>query len=164
MILTAEQGSLILAGVAALIAVAALAWALALQRRIARLPGGASAAGSAASTAALEKAFQAQAAELAGTTARTEKLATEVADLWTMLPRTLQRVGVVRFNPFSDTGSDQSFAIAVLDAAGDGLVLSALYSRGSVRIYAKPVAGCRSEYNLSEEEAQAINRAMSPRS
>jgi hypothetical protein len=74
--------------------------------------------------------------------------------------RSLQHIGLVRFNPFEDTGSDQSFAIALLDDARDGIVLSSLHGRANTRIFAKPVAGGGSSHNLSDEEAQAIRIAV----
>lgn len=76
------------------------------------------------------------------------------------LPRALQRVGVVRFNPFDDVGGDQSFAIALLDEHGSGLVLSGLYAREKVRVYAKAVEEGRSPYPLTAEERQAIEQAL----
>jgi hypothetical protein len=76
------------------------------------------------------------------------------------LRRSFQRVGLVRFNPFEDTGGNQSFALAVLDANGDGLIVSSLHSRTGTRIYAKPVNGGRSEAALSEEETRAVRDAM----
>jgi hypothetical protein len=72
----------------------------------------------------------------------------------------LQHVGVVRFNPFEDTGSDQSFAIALLDDRRDGIVLSSLHGRGQTRVFAKPVEGGESKHQLSDEEAQAIRIAV----
>ena len=54
--------------------------------------------------------------------------------------RAFQRVGLVRFNPFEDTGGNQSFAVALLDAVGDGFVLSSLHARQGTRVYAKTVA------------------------
>ncbi len=72
----------------------------------------------------------------------------------------LQHIGMVRFNPFEDTGSDQSFAIAVLDDRRDGIVLSSLHGRANTRIFAKPVEGGTSRHNLSDEEAQAIKIAV----
>ena len=75
---------------------------------------------------------------------------------------TIRNVGVVRFNPFPDAGGDQSFAIAMLDAEGTGLVISSLHSRADTRVFAKPVQGGRSRYPLSEEEQDAIRRALSP--
>lgn len=74
--------------------------------------------------------------------------------------RSLQHIGMVRFNPFEDTGSDQSFAIALLDDRRDGVVISSLHGRANTRIFAKPVAGGGSEHHLSEEEAQAIRVAV----
>lgn len=72
----------------------------------------------------------------------------------------LQHVGLVRFNPFEDTGSDQSFAIALLDDRRDGIVLSSLHGRGQTRVFAKPVEGGESKHTLSDEEAQAIRIAV----
>lgn len=68
----------------------------------------------------------------------------------------LRRVGLVRFNPFEDTGSNQSFALATVDEDGDGVVVTSLHARGLTRIYAKAIAGWRPEAALSEEEAQAL--------
>ena len=76
------------------------------------------------------------------------------------LRHSLQRIGLVRFNPFEDTGGNQSFALALLDASGDGLVLSSLHSRAGTRVYAKPVNGGRAETALSEEESEAVRQAM----
>ncbi len=72
----------------------------------------------------------------------------------------LQHVGLVRFNPFEDTGSDQSFAIALLDDRRDGIVISSLHGRGQTRVFAKPVEGGASTHTLSDEEAQAIQIAV----
>jgi hypothetical protein len=74
--------------------------------------------------------------------------------------RAFQRVGLVRFNPFEDTGGNQSFAVALLDAYGDGFVLSSLHSRAGTRVYAKALANGRSEAALSGEEAEALRVAL----
>jgi hypothetical protein len=76
--------------------------------------------------------------------------------------RAFQRVGLVRFNPFEDTGGNQSFALALLDAREDGFVISSLHSRAATRFYAKAVVGGRPEATLSDEEAAAIKLAQSP--
>jgi hypothetical protein len=70
--------------------------------------------------------------------------------------KAFQRIGLVRFNPFEDTGSNQSFALALLDAEDDGVVVSSLHARGGTRIYAKAVAAGRPEATLSDEETQAL--------
>jgi hypothetical protein len=70
------------------------------------------------------------------------------------------RVGLVRFNPFEDTGGNQSFALALLDGRGDGFVVSSLHARAGTRLYAKSVAGGTSEAALSDEEAEALKQAL----
>jgi Protein of unknown function (DUF4446) len=83
-------------------------------------------------------------------------------ELETLSQQSIQKVGVVRFNPFADTGGDQSFAVALLDAAGNGVVLSSLHGRADTRIFAKVVQGGRSKHALSDEEQDAIRKALSP--
>ncbi len=73
--------------------------------------------------------------------------------------RSLQHVGVVRFNPYHDTGGDYSFAVALLDAAGAGVLLTGLYHRDRCRVYAKPVRAWDSPYTLTDEEREAIDQA-----
>ena len=70
------------------------------------------------------------------------------------------RVGLVRFNPFEDTGGNQSFALALLDGNGDGFVVSSLHARAGTRLYAKSVNRGASDSALSEEEAEALRQAM----
>ena len=71
----------------------------------------------------------------------------------------LQHVGLVRFNPFEDTGSDQSFAIALLDDAQSGIVISSLHGRGGTRVFAKPIQAGQASHALSDEEQQAVRIA-----
>ena len=78
--------------------------------------------------------------------------------------RTIQKVGVVRYNPFADAGGDQSFAIALLDSLGTGIVVSSLHSRTETRVFAKPVQAGRSRYPLSDEEQDAVRKALAPTS
>ena len=78
--------------------------------------------------------------------------------------RTLQKVAVIRYNPFADTGGDQSFAIALLDSLGNGVVVSSLHSRTDTRVFAKPVTSGRSKFQLSDEEQDAIKKALAPTS
>jgi len=74
--------------------------------------------------------------------------------------RSLGRVGLVRYNPFEDTGGNQSFALAIVDAAGDGFVVSSLHARQGTRVYAKSVAKGSAEAALSEEETAALQQAL----
>jgi hypothetical protein len=71
----------------------------------------------------------------------------------------LQHIGLVRFNPFADTGSDQSFAIALLDDDGNGVVISSLHGRAGTRIFAKPILRGEATHTLSDEEREALSTA-----
>jgi len=74
--------------------------------------------------------------------------------------KSLQKISVVRFNPFNDTGGDQSFAIACLDAENDGFTLTSLFTREGTRIYSKPIEKGESTYPLTSEEKEAIELAQ----
>jgi hypothetical protein len=71
----------------------------------------------------------------------------------------VQRVGIVRYNPFEDTGSNQSFVLAMLDAEGDGFVMSSLHSRQQTRVFVKQLAHGKADTALSKEENEAIRLA-----
>jgi Protein of unknown function (DUF4446) len=88
-----------------------------------------------------------------------ERLGARTERLEAGAPRAFQRVGLVRFNPFEDTGGNQSFALALLDADGNGWVLSSLHARAGTRMYAKAIRAGRADGALSEEEATAIKQA-----
>ncbi len=72
----------------------------------------------------------------------------------------LQKVGIVRYNAYKDTGSDLSFAVCLLDEKNDGVVFNGIYSRDMSNIYAKPIENGLSKYKVTPEEQEAINRAM----
>ncbi len=71
----------------------------------------------------------------------------------------IQHLGFLRYNPFRETGGDQSFVLALADGNGDGTVISSLHSRDVTRVYAKPLRAWQSAYPLTEEELQAIAKA-----
>ncbi len=71
-----------------------------------------------------------------------------------------QKIGIVRYSAFKDTGSDLSFALAMLDEKNDGVILNGIYSREMSNIYAKPIKNGQSQYTLSQEEQDAINKAI----
>jgi HAMP domain-containing protein len=98
--------------------------------------------------------------------ARISELAQSLGEVRTRLPgieavgaRSVQHVGVVRYNPFEDTGGQQSFAMALLDGAANGVVISSLHSRQQTRIYLKTISAGRAEATLSAEETEAVRRA-----
>ena len=72
----------------------------------------------------------------------------------------IQKVGFLRFNPFQDTGGDNSFVLAMLDQKNDGIILSSLYTRGGVRVYGKQIQNGQSKHQLSEEEKRVIREAV----
>ena len=82
-------------------------------------------------------------------------------DLQKICDISITKVGVVRFNPFKDTGGDQSFVIALLNSNNNGIVLSSLYTREGNRVYTKPIEKGTSTYHLSKEEEKAIAEAIS---
>jgi len=86
-----------------------------------------------------------------------------VDDLDVVARLAVQHVGLVRFDAFEDMGGHLSFAAAMLDAQGDGFILTSINGRQETRIYAKPIERGASHYHLSDEEQEAIRRAISSR-
>ena len=74
------------------------------------------------------------------------------------LKHRVSHVKTIRFNPFPDQGGNQSFATAILNEHGDGVVLSSLYARDKVSVYSKPITKRQSEYELTAEELAALTR------
>ena len=76
------------------------------------------------------------------------------------ITKCIQKVGIVRYNAFENTGSNLSFALALVDKNNSGIVLNGIFSREMSNIYAKPVENGKSTYIFSEEETQALQKAM----
>jgi len=128
-----------------------------LRRRLRRvLPEG--------ETGGIDEILDRQLRRIEGLSERVDALNKLHHELENLTQRTIQKVGVIRYNPFSDTGGDQSFAIALLDSLGNGVVLSSLHSRTDTRVFAKPVQSGRSKFQLSDEEQEAIKKALAPSS
>lgn len=89
-----------------------------------------------------------------------EKIFQEQKEQRKMLSSAVKKIGIVRFNPFNNTGGDQSFAIALLNSKNSGIVISSLYLREGTRVYAKPIDSLKSTYPLSKEEEEAIKKAL----
>ena len=75
------------------------------------------------------------------------------------LKKSIRGLETVRFNPFRDQGGNQSFAIGLLNEEGDGVVLSSLYARERMSVFAKPIKNGKSEYELTAEEKDALKKA-----
>ncbi len=141
-----------------LVTILALLWtarrARRLDRRLASLTRG-------SDGASLEGVMQNHLDKLFKVSRELDELSARGAVLEANGRRALQRVGLVRYNPFEDTGGNQSFALALLDAEDDGLVISSLHARSGTRVYAKAVFSGRSDGALSAEEAEALRLARS---
>ena len=88
-----------------------------------------------------------------------EKAENEIKEINQKLKKSLRGLETIRFNPFPDQGSNQSFAIGILNEDDDGVVISSLYSRDRMSIFAKPVKNGKSEYDLTSEEKEVLQKA-----
>ena len=77
-----------------------------------------------------------------------------------LLQQALTRIGMVRYRAFEDMGGDLSYAVAMLDAHNNGVILSSVFGREGSQAYAKPIENGSSSYTLTEEEQQALREAM----
>jgi len=136
-----------------------IAWQLDLQTRQRRLRARYDGLFRGAEGADLQMGLEALVEQIEGTQGRVDRLEALNRKLQSTLAHSIQGVGMVRFRAFHDTGGDQSFAVALVDGNGDGVVFSALYSREGTRVYGKPLAAWNSTYNLSDEEQEALEQA-----
>ena len=87
-------------------------------------------------------------------------LSLELESVKKLQEKSVEKIGIVRFNPFHDIGGDQSFAIALLNRENTGVVITSHYGKDFSKVYAKPVKNGSSEYQLSEEEKEAMKKAI----
>ncbi|MEN6479198.1 MAG: DUF4446 family protein [Anaerolineales bacterium] len=153
----------IVAVAALVLALVALAIGIVALRRQSRLNAQYGRLFCADDAGSVHDALAAYAAQVAATVEGAQSDRAQLATLTAQAARCLQHTGLVRFNPFADTGGDQSFALALADAQGNGLILSSLHTRGLTRVYAKPLVGWSSTYPLTDEENQAIQQAQTNR-
>lgn len=72
----------------------------------------------------------------------------------------IQRVGILRYNPYGDTGGDQSFSLALLSGKGNGIILTSLHTRSGTRVYAKEIIEGKSKLQLAKEEKEVLSQAL----
>ena len=89
-----------------------------------------------------------------------DKISEAVMDLSKNMDKCIQKVGIIRYNPFDEAGGNLCFAVALLDSENNGVILNGIHSRSGCYTYAKPVEMGVSEYVLSQEEMQALNMAL----
>ena len=75
------------------------------------------------------------------------------------LGKAIRKVETVRFNPFVEAGGNQSFAISFINDEGDGVILSSLYARDRMSIFAKPITDGKSEFELTAEEKAVLKKS-----
>ena len=129
-----------------------LAWIIYLEIRLGRLFRGKKATDFEGIIADIGQAID----ELFG---QTEQGAARLSEIEQKLRRTLSKFHTVRFNPFKDQGGNQSFATCLMDESGEGVVVSSIYTRDKVSVYAKPLTNKQSTYELTEEERESITEA-----
>lgn len=88
-----------------------------------------------------------------------DKSSKEIQDLYSKTKKSIRGLETIRFNPFPDQGSNQSFAIGFLNEEKDGVVISSLYSRERMSVFAKPIKKGKSEYELTEEEKEVLKKS-----
>ncbi|MDQ3015046.1 MAG: DUF4446 family protein [bacterium] len=109
----------------------------------------------------LEESFMAIRTELEGLNNFTEDMQAYLTTVEKRLKKSIQGVDTVRFNPFKGTGSggNQSFSTAFVNEKGDGVVLTSMYSRDRISMFAKPLKNFTSEFELSEEESESVEKS-----
>jgi hypothetical protein len=132
--------------------ISALAFIVRLELRINRLLRGKHAHN-------LEDTIIDMAKELDRARTKEEAIDKIIANMEERLRGSIRSVETLRFDPFMDQGGKQSFTTAFLNEQGNGLILSGLYSRDKVNVYAKPVRAHQSEFELCQEEAEVLARA-----
>lgn len=100
---------------------------------------------------------------LAKTETKIEEIEPRIALVETLSRMSVQKVGFLRFNPFQDTGGDNSFVLTLLDHQNNGVIISSLYTRGGMRVYGKSVAAGETKHPLSEEEKNVLKDTIQRR-
>lgn len=142
------------------IAIAALAWAVWLQSRLGKVKAAYTALVTGTEGGNLEQILHDHIAQVHAASEKLDELGKLAHQTDMASRRSLQWLGVLRFNPFNDVGGDQSFALALVDGYGNGVVISSLHMRDMTRVYAKPLKKWESEHHLTDDEKQAIANAF----
>lgn len=88
------------------------------------------------------------------------KMNGDIVEIKNKMNTCIKKVGVVRYNAFEDVGSNLSFVVALLNEKNDGITLNGIYARESSNIFAKPIENGKSKYAISNEENEAIKKAI----
>ncbi len=149
------QDPLRMAILASLIVILLVIWIIRLEMKFRKLTAGAS--------GNLEESIT----HLKNNQKEAEKFMSEMekylTDVEKRLQKSVQAVETVRFNAFEGVGANQSFATAIMNQHGDGVVFSSLYGRERTSVFSKPLKDHNSEHGLSEEEKMAVKKAQETR-
>lgn len=154
-----QAGMAVAVAALALLVLILLIGLLAVSRRLRRLRTAYTRLTGGLARGRLDEVFQHYVAETQYAAEAVRQLRAEQAELATAVRSAVQRVGMVRYSAYADTGGDQSFAVALLDREGNGALFNGLFHRSECRVYAKPVEHWRSPYTLTDEEEEAIRKA-----
>jgi hypothetical protein len=143
----------ILAGLGVILLVLII-WMIRLQTRLSRLLAGKNAK-------SLEDSFVAISHELKDLHAFTKEMESYLLTVEKRLKRSVQSIDTIRFNPFKGTGSggNQSFSSVFVNERGDGVILTSMYTRDRISMFAKPLKAFTSEFELSDEEKEALAKS-----
>ena len=89
-----------------------------------------------------------------------DKMEKHLVEVDKRLNKSIRNIETIRFNPFVDAGGNQSFAIALMNDEKNGVVMSSLYARDRMSIFAKPIVNGKSEFELSSEEKEVLEKAV----
>lgn len=98
--------------------------------------------------------------EIENAVERVNIISADLIDIKNQMDKCIQKCNIIRYNAFSDTGSDQSFSIAMLDNFNDGIIITGIYGRNESISYAKPISKGISRYPLSVEEEMVLKRSL----
>ncbi len=145
--------TLIIEIVLAILILVALIWLIRVEQRLSRLFRGSKAE-------SLEGHFSALTEQVEKLTDAERELFDRLNKTDARLKKSIRNIETIRFNPFPGEGSNQSFAAALVNDEGNGIVFSSLYSRERMSVFAKPIQGGKSEHELTEEELEVLSRAQ----
>lgn len=107
----------------------------------------------------LEDTINSMQNEISKLQSQTKNAENELITINQKLKKSIRGLDTIRFNPFPDQGSNQSFAIGMMNEEGNGVVISSLYSRERMSVFAKPIKNGKSEFELTEEEKEVLEKA-----
>jgi len=108
----------------------------------------------------LESYLESITAQNQNTKQQLDQLMDLYSDIKIISQKSLQKVSLIRFNPFKDTGGDQSFVLCILDHTDSGILLTAIHNREGTRVYTKNVKNSQTDLSISDEEKQALTQAI----